>query len=198
MKLLEMASNFTASVAEWVKQGAPVVTQEQFQKRADLCNACEFFDQVSIDGGGSDETSGILDDSDLNAVSMAGASPTFAEVVEAEQKVMEDNALGGALAYLTTPAFMASLKTTEKASNTAQFIWDGANQINGRPAYASNNVTAAHVIYGNFNDLVLASFGAVDVVSDPYSLATTGLIRVHVSRHVDCAVRRGQSFCKIA
>ena len=166
--------------------------------RNDLVEAINLkWDAVAIDGGGSDEPSGILDNSDLNAVTMSGAAPTWAEVVEAEQKVMEDNALGGRLAYVTTPAFMASLKTTEKSSGTGQYIWQ-SNTINGYPAVASNQVTASNLIFGNFENVVLASFGAVDVVSDPYSLALTGMIRVHIGRYVDVGVRHGQGFCKIA
>jgi hypothetical protein len=52
MNLFQLASNFTESVAEWVKQGAPVVTEEQFKKRADLCNGCEFFDKEAFAGKG--------------------------------------------------------------------------------------------------------------------------------------------------
>ena len=139
--------------------------------RNDLVEAINLkWDAVAIDGGGSDEPSGILDNSDLNAVTMSGSTPTWAEVVEAEQKVMEDNALGGRLAYVTTPAFMASLKTTEKSSSTGQFIYDSASRtVNGYPVVSSNQVTASHLIFGNFENVVLASFGAVDVVSDPYS-----------------------------
>jgi len=168
--------------------------------RADLVDAINLkWDAVAIDGGGSDEPSGILDNSDLNAVAMAGSAPTWAEVVEAEEKVMEDNALGGSLSYLTTPAFMSSLKTTEKSSGTGQFIYDSASrQVNGYPIVSSNQVTASHLIFGNFENVVLASFGAVDVVSDPYSLALTGMIRVHIGRYVDVGIRHGQSFCKVA
>ena len=155
------------------------------------------WDAVAVDGGGSNEPSGILDNADLNAVSMAGASPTYAEVVEAEQKVMEDNALGGSLAYITTPAFMASLKTTEKSSSTGQYIWQD-NQINGYRAIASNQVTAAHVVFGDFSQVILARFGALDIVSDPYSLALTGMIRLHYSFFCDVGIRHGQAFCKIA
>ena len=52
MTLLEMASNFASSVAEWTKAGAPVVTKEQFKARADICNSCEFFDPKAFGGRG--------------------------------------------------------------------------------------------------------------------------------------------------
>ena len=52
MTLLDMASNFASSVAQWAKAGAPVVTEEQFKQRADICNRCEFFDPAAFGGRG--------------------------------------------------------------------------------------------------------------------------------------------------
>ena len=90
-----------------------------------------------------------------------------------------------------------TLKTTEKASSTGQFIW-ADNRINGYPAVATNQMTAGHIVFGDWSQVILASFGAgIDVVADPYTLALTGLIRVHVSRLVDVGVRHGAAFCKI-
>ena len=39
-----MLENFAGSVAEWAKAGAPLVTEEQFKERAEICQKCEFFD----------------------------------------------------------------------------------------------------------------------------------------------------------
>ena len=52
MTLFDMAQNFTTSVAEWVKAGAPVVKEEDFKKRVEICQACEFFDQQAFSGRG--------------------------------------------------------------------------------------------------------------------------------------------------
>ena len=53
-------------------------------------------------------------------------------------------------------------------------------------------------VLGDFSQLILAEFGSgVDVVVDPYSLALTGLIRVHVAHLVDVGIRHGAAFCKI-
>lgn len=52
MTLLELAKNFTASVAEWVKSGAPLVSEEQFKRRVAECRACEFFDAEAFGGKG--------------------------------------------------------------------------------------------------------------------------------------------------
>jgi len=58
--------------------------------------------------------------------------------------------------------------------------------------------TNATAVFGYFSQVILAEFGSgVDVVVDPYSLALTGLIRVHVARLVDVGIRHDAAFCKI-
>ncbi len=57
---------------------------------------------------------------------------------------------------------------------------------------------SAITVFGDWSQVILAEFGSgVDVVVDPYTLALTGLIRVHVARLVDVGVRHGAAFCKI-
>ena len=59
-------------------------------------------------------------------------------------------------------------------------------------------MTADTTLFGDWSQVVLAEFGSgVDIVADPYSLALTGMIRVHVARLVDVGVRHGAAFCKI-
>jgi HK97 family phage major capsid protein len=152
------------------------------------------FDKVAIDGGGTSEPSGVLDASGL--LDLSGGQ-TWANMVEAEGDVLEANALAGSLAYVSTPANMATMKSADKGSDTGQYIWAN-NEINGYPAVATNQMTAATTVFGDWSQVILAEFGAgVDLVVDPYSLALTGLIRVHVARLVDVGVRHGAAFCKI-
>ena len=152
------------------------------------------FDKVAIDGGGTNEPSGILNASGINEET---GGQTWQNMIDAEAAVMTDHALAGSLAYVTTPSVMATLKGTEKATNTAQFVWSD-NAINGYPAVATTQMTADITVFGDFSQVVLAEFGSgVDIVVDPYTLALTGLIRVHVARFVDVGIRHDAAFCKI-
>lgn len=152
------------------------------------------FDKVAIDGGGTNEPSGILDASGIGSET---GGQTWQNMLDAEADVMTAHALAGSLAYLTTPAVMATLKGTEKASNTGQFVWQD-NRINGYTAVASTQCTADTTIFGDFSQVVLAEFGSgVDIVADPYTLALTGLIRVHAARLVDVGIRHDAAFSKI-
>ena len=152
------------------------------------------FDKVAIDGGGTNEPSGVLDASGLHGQT---GGQTWQNMVDAEADVLSTHALAGSLAYVATPANMAVMKAADKGTDTGQFIWAN-NSINGYPAFATTQMTSAITVFGDWSQVILAEFGSgVDVVVDPYSLALTGLIRVHVARMVDVGVRHGAAFCKI-
>ena len=51
MSTLDVAKNFAREVKVWVKNGAPVVPQAEFEKRAHQCAACEFFDADAFMAG---------------------------------------------------------------------------------------------------------------------------------------------------
>lgn len=151
-------------------------------------------DKAAIDGGGSNEPSGVLDASNIGSET---GGHTFANYVEAEADVMTANALSGALAYVTTPALMATLKTTEKSSGTGQFIWQD-NSINGYPAIATNHMTADISVFGAWDNVVIGQFGSgVDVVVDAFSLALSGMVRVTCSQMADIGIRHDEAFSKI-
>jgi hypothetical protein len=86
------------------------------------------------------------------------------------------------------------LKTTEKATNTAQFVVEPGGTINGYQGIVSNQATAGNLYFGNFSDLLIGMFGGLDIVVDPYSNSTSGTVRVVALQSVDVAVRHAVSF----
>tara|TARA_R110000868_G_scaffold313856_3_gene574870 strand:- start:4543 stop:6471 length:1929 start_codon:yes stop_codon:yes gene_type:complete len=165
--------------------------------RDDLAMALALaIDKAGLEGtGSSGQPTGILATSGINAVTdFAAANPTFAEVVTLETAVGEDNALLGSLAYILPASMYGALKTTEKASGTAQFVVEPGNTINGYKAIVSNQATAGNLYFGNFNDLLVGFFGGLDIVVDPYTSSTTGTVRVVALQSCDVAVRHAVSF----
>jgi hypothetical protein len=111
-----------------------------------------------------------------------------------ETALRNDNVNSESLAYILPSAINGALKTTEKASGTAQFVTDGRS-MNGYRTVVSNQGTAGNVYLGDFSDLLIGMFGGLDLTVDPYSLSTTGSVRVIALQSVDTAVRHAQSFC---
>jgi HK97 family phage major capsid protein len=167
--------------------------------RDDLATAIALaIDLAGLEGSGSSgQPTGILNTSGINSVTnFAAANPTFAEVVTLETALAEDNALMGNLAYILPAAMYGALKTTEKASGTAQFVVEPGGTINGHRAIVSNQGTAGNLYFGNFSDLLVGFFGGLDLVVDPYTASTTGTVRVVALQSMDVAVRHAVSFAK--
>jgi len=168
--------------------------------RDDLAQAIALaIDLGALSGSGSSgQPTGIKNTSGINTVDFGTAPdlvPTFAQVVEMETKVAEDNALLGNLAYIMGAAMHGALKTTEKATNTAQFVVEPGGTINGYRAIVSNQAAAGDAYFGNFADLLVGMFGGLDIVVDPYTASTSGTVRVVALQSCDVAVRNAVSFC---
>jgi len=165
--------------------------------REDLAAAiATAIDLAGLEGtGSSGQPTGILNTSGVNTVTaFAAANPTFAEVVTLETAVAEDNALTGNLAYILPASMYGALKTTEKASGTAQFVVEPGGTINGYRGIVSNQATAGNIYFGNFADLLIGMFGGLDIIVDPYTNSTSGTVRVVALQSVDVAVRHAVSF----
>jgi len=99
------------------------------------------------------------------------------------------------MGYLMNAAMRGALKTAEKASNTAQFIFTNG-EVNGYEAVISNQVASNDLWFGNFSDLIIAYFSGLDLMVDPYTHSTSGTVRVVALQDVDVAARHGQSFSR--
>lgn len=171
-------------------------------------------DLAAIAGSGSSgQPTGILATSGIGAVvgGTNGAAPTWAHMVELESDVAVANADIGALGYLTNAKVRGKLKTTEKASSTAQFVWPdtmsdpGMGMVNGYRAAVSNQVPSnltkgtasgvcSAILFGNWADLLIGEWGILDVTVENVTLADIGGMTVRAFLDMDVAVRHAASF----
>lgn len=169
-------------------------------------------DDVAIEGGGSNEPTGILGTNGIGSVAQGtnGGAITFASLVDLEREVAIDNALAGNLAYLTNPKVVAAMRQTPRQTSGVEgnFILNDANTLLGYNVASTTLVPSdldkgtssgvcSAVIFGNFSDLMIGMFGGLDVLIDPYSLSTTGAVRVAMYQDIDVAVRHAESFAAI-
>jgi HK97 family phage major capsid protein len=154
-------------------------------------------DTVALNGGGSNEPSGVLQTTGIGSVTLADQSgvkiPTWGEVIDIETEVSQDNALDGSLAYVMPPAVAGGCKQTAKDSGSGLFIMDG-NSINGYPVAVTSNCPANTIIFGNWSDLIIGQFGAVEVLTE--RSASTGILTLGIHLAVDVGVRHAESFAK--
>ena len=136
--------------------------------------------------------------------SISPASGTFdwATIVGMETSVDTENALLGNLAYVMHPKLVGKAKTKVKdASGAGGFIYgnDGQGYLNGYKALRTNNVggdesNGYHIVYGNWNDFFIGQWGAIELMVDPYTQATKGMVRLVVGSYWNMGVIREESF----
>ena len=148
--------------------------------------------------GSSGQPTGIKNTGGINVVDFGTAPdliPTYAQVVELETKVREDNALGLGGAYIANATMYGALKSVEKAANTAQFVVEPGGTMNGYRTIVSNQVASGDLYFGDFSQLLVGMFGGIDIVVDPYTASTSGTVRVVALQSCDVAVRHATAFC---
>jgi len=165
--------------------------------RADLAKALALtMDKAGYYGTGSaNQPLGIANQTGINAVDFAAVQPTFAELVEMETQVALDNADVASMAYVGNAAFRGHAKTALKFTGIAGTIWEPGNTVNGYRTEVTNQIETGDVFMGNFADLLVAMWGGLELLVDPYSNSKKGRLRVVVFQDVDFALRRTQSFC---
>jgi HK97 family phage major capsid protein len=165
-----------------------------------LLNAmAQSLETAAIKGGGSNEPTGIIANSNVNVTFAGGASsnstnangiaPVWADVVNLMKAV--ENANGEGVAYLTNPKVKAALQTIPRQASGVEgnFIWPaGGSELNGYNVATSTLVpsnlskgtssTLSAMIFGDFSKMAIASWGGMELTVDPYSCATDGLTNV--------------------
>jgi len=183
---------------------------EQFVRDDIFAALQQGIDLAALNGtGSSNQPTGILQDSNVTvkALGTNGAAMSYADIVDMETLVSNDNADVGNLGYVTNTALRGKLKSTEISSNTGRFVWEG-NQLNGYAAMASNQIPSnltkgtgsslSAIIFGNFSDLIVGSWGpGIELLVNPYSKDKEGVIRIVGFSFVDVGIRHPESFCRV-
>lgn len=131
--------------------------------------------------------------------SATNATATWAGVVALESTVNTANALFGNLGYITSPAGLGTLKTTQKATYANEMICEDMT-VNGYPIYVTSGcakgnqftatTTGNGLIFGNWADLIIGQWGGFDILVDPYTQAAKATVRLVVNCFFDAAAER--------
>lgn len=144
------------------------------------------------------------------AIGANGGAPTLAAIVAMETAVAIQNAADGMLGYLVNPATRGKLKGTQKfgGSATGAPLWDGGETpLNGYRAGVSTQIGAngtkgtgtalSSAIFGNWRDLMYGQWGGLEMLVNPYTYSSQGLIQIDAWTFFDTEIRRNESFAII-
>jgi HK97 family phage major capsid protein len=168
-------------------------------------------DTAALNGSGaSNQPTGILNTTGIGNVPIGtnGGAPTRNHIVDLINELAVDNADMGALSFLTTPGVRAKLQKTATDAGSGLFVWgERANALMGYRAEVSTQVpsnltkgsgTDLHaIIFGNWNELMIAQWGGLDLLVDPYTQGTNSLIRVVANSWWDVALAHAASFAAV-
>lgn len=154
------------------------------------------WDLAAIAGSGaSGQPTGILNSTGLSTGVTFGAAATFAKIVEFETNLAMSNADDGNIGWITSPATRGKWKGIARFTSTDTPIWKDDGTVNSYRAFSTKQIPSGdQVLFGNWADLLLGVWNGLDVVVDPYSLATSNQIRVTSQMHCDLGLARPTSF----
>jgi len=187
-----------------LRQSSPAVEMLLRQDLADML-AVEIDMQALQGDGTGNKPVGVLNTTGVGTATYTnGGAPSWANITGLEGIVAASNADRGSLAYLTTPTMAATLKSTDVGTDTGRFIWtsgkeQGTGEMNGLPAYSSGNVPAGRVVFGNWADVLIGTWGVIEIDADPYGANfSKGSVSVRALMDVDVGVRHPQSFAVLS
>ncbi len=172
-----------------------------------------------INGSGAGgQPTGILNTAGIGSVALGANGAALANVdplIDLEAALANVNADEGNMAYLTNSHVIAALKKLK--TTTGEYLWTNEaagdypsatlGSINGYSVARSNQVPSnlskgtsvsvlSALIFGNWSDLIIGEWGALDLQVDPYT-GGIGNVKVKALQFVDCAVRHPESFAAI-
>ena len=152
--------------------------------RADIVNSLIAKLEQTIFGdavGDTTKPAGIFNGAEVVA-------PSYAGVCAAEAALTD---YLGDKRFVMSPTAKSSFKQTTISGEKSdlRLLMQG-NEVDGYPVSSSSNVVTGGYAFGDFSELVVAQWGGIDIVVDPYTLATKNAIRLVINAFFDAKVRR--------
>ncbi|MBQ9200728.1 MAG: phage major capsid protein [Lachnospiraceae bacterium] len=157
--------------------------------REDLVKAINSKLEATILGSASGDTTqpqGMFDA--ISATSVA----SFADVCDKEADI-EDANVNGECVYVMSNKAKAAFRNMSKSSKSTQLVMENG-EIDGTKAINTSHVEGKKYIYGDFSNLAIGQWGAIDLTVDPYTLARSGQIRLVVNAYFDAKILRPSAF----
>ena len=121
----------------------------------------------------------------------AAVATDWAKLTSLVEAVVERAAVGEEFAYIVSPEARAAIRAMTYNKST-RLIYEAGN-VDGTPLFKSIGVGANQGYYGDWSNLVIGQWGALDLTVDPYSAAGTGELVITINSYFDYGVARAGS-----
>ena len=157
--------------------------------RRDLVNALNDKLEATLFGnaqGTTDQPQGLFYNASETNVD------TFAQLCAFEAAVEAQNVYGN-MKYVMSPTAKATFRGMIKGQNATGMVYE-AGEMDGVETYVTTNVASKKFIYGDFSNLVVGSWGDIEITVDPYTQAVNGCVRLVINAYFDFKPARTVAF----
>jgi HK97 family phage major capsid protein len=153
-----------------------------------------------INGSGtSNQPEGILNNSGVQTGASTDADvPTKALIAELISLIELADADGGALKFLGSPSMKYLAEITKLDAGSGRFLMEKMNELLGYQFVSSNlvpDLAGNHpLIFGDFSKAFVGEWGAISVLSDPYTTAGSNSVKLILNAHADVAIAQPTAF----
>lgn len=160
----------------------------------------QLLEGAAINGAGGVAPTGLLSyPGVLTSATAASASVTYALVLELQALIESNDATEESLAYLMSPKLKAILKQLKIDAGSGIFAFkDG--MLDGYKAVATSLVPALAaganfpLIYGDFSQMTIGQWGAINIKVNPYSADLSDSVRLTLNTHADMQIANPKAF----
>lgn len=128
---------------------------------------------------------GIFADASLKTIT------SFKQLVDFEAELDDANVVGEKK-YVLSNKSRAALRAMQKGEGIGLVLENAA--VDGTPAFYTSNVPANKLVYGDFSNLAIGSWGDIDITVDEYTQATKGCVRLVINAYFDAVKLREAAF----
>ena len=160
--------------------------------------------------GSSGQPTGVLAASGVNNIDIDtnGGPLTYDLLVQMETEVGIDNGLlDSTLAYVSNAKVQGKLKTIPQIAGYPYYLMNDG-KVNGYPFFMSNAIPSnltkgsssgvcSAIVFGNWSEVLVGSWGGLQIIVDPYSAKDKGVLEISAAAYHDVLVRTPEAFCKI-
>lgn len=164
----------------------------------------QLLESASINGAGGVAPTGLLSYSGvLTGTSSASASATRALVLELEALIEQNNSTEKSLGFLMSPWLKAILKQLKTDAGSGIFVLqdellDGFKFVATSLMPALNSGANFPLIFGDFSQMVVGQWGAINIKVNPYSADLEDSVRLTLNTHADMQIANPKAFAKNA
>jgi HK97 family phage major capsid protein len=167
-------------------------------------------DQAALNGAGAPSPTGILQVGanptatyayGLRSPDVSGcaSAPSWSKILEFSANLEAARVDLAECGFVVSPDVRNLLQSTPVVATFPRYLWEpglnGFGSINGMKSLSSYNMPATSMLCARWSDMLIAQWQGIQLLIDPYSLASQSLVRISVSLLATVGFRYAVAFC---